>query len=226
MINPLLITLTGEPGQLAGKKKRKPIFSSKGKRRFKKIGKIAAWATAPAAMATIYAAKKIKRRNAAKKSQAARQRQAELERKKAAATAAANANPTPATAAAAQTATIQAAAATANAQAAEREETQTEEDTAADAAPAAEETNEEIEADQNAESAAEEEAADAQETSGQYFGIVKTAPRTAIQPQPLTQKTGPLEWIRNNKAQAGILAAALAVGIYYTTKTKKKKQYA
>ena len=215
MISPLLITLTGEPDELAGRK-RKPIFSSKGKRRLKTAGKIGAWIMAPSAMATFYAAKKIKaaskRKAAAKKAQAARKREDDLKRKKAAATAAAAANPTPETAAAAHTATIQAAAATANAQAAEREET----------AATTPETNEQLDEEQNAESAAEEEADD-QETSGDYFGIVtKTTARPAIPaPQVLTRKPGPAEWIKNNKAQAGILAAALAIGFYYTAKKKK-----
>jgi hypothetical protein len=39
----------------------------------------------------------------------------------------------------------------------------------------------------------------------------------------LTRRNSPIEWIKNNKAQAGILAAALAIGIYYTAKTAKEK---
>ena len=235
-MNPLLITLTGEPGTMAGRK-RKPLFSVKSKRRIKRAAKVGAWITAPAAMATIYAAKKLKKRNAKKKAEKARNRQKQLEKKKAAAAAAAAANPTPATQAAATSAAVKAAAATANAQAAEREEIKAEQEIPGDEQPGDEQPGDEQPNDEQPGDAGDEQPGDAgdeqpeeaAETMGAgsysmekkaaaYQNAIKKA--AALATKAPAQQSGPLAWIKKNKAQAGALAAALAIGIFYTTKKK------
>jgi FtsZ-interacting cell division protein ZipA len=223
-MNPLLITLTGEDTELSGKKRR-PLFSQKLTRRLKKAGKIGAWAVVPAGMATLWAIKKAKaaakRKKVAKAAAAARQREEQARQEKADAAAAAAENPTPENKATANTASIKAAAATINRQTAEAQEPGEEpasdpgEEPASDPGEEpASEPGDEPEGDPDA------------ETMGDYFGMINPKPKPrAAAPAPAIQTAparDPVAWIKANKIQAAALAAALAVGIYYTMKSKKQ----